>query len=145
ADRNRSHWSTSKTPSYTKSVSWQHHQEKGVDIDEVIFREYFYDTPPEGKYRCVGEDGLPAWVDIPPPTREEQIASAETKKQQLINQANEYINSKQWPGKASIGRLKGEELVQYNLWLDYLDALELVDTSSAPDIEWPTPPAVQAR
>ncbi|EDE2530697.1 tail fiber assembly protein, partial [Escherichia coli] len=24
-------------------------------------------------------------------------------------------------------------------------ALELVDTSSAPDIEWPTPPAVQAR
>ncbi|RCA69736.1 transposase, partial [Escherichia coli] len=27
ADRNRSHWSTSKTPSYTKSVSWQHHQD----------------------------------------------------------------------------------------------------------------------
>ncbi|EER6278601.1 tail fiber assembly protein, partial [Escherichia coli] len=26
-----------------------------------------------------------------------------------------------------------------------LDALELVDTSGAPDIEWPTPPAVQAR
>ncbi|MCV8816738.1 hypothetical protein ODW73_19555, partial [Escherichia coli] len=26
ADRNRSHWRTSKTPSYTKSVSWQHHQ-----------------------------------------------------------------------------------------------------------------------
>ncbi|WP_162778982.1 tail fiber assembly protein, partial [Klebsiella pneumoniae] len=25
--------------------------------------------------------------------------------------------------------------------LDYLDALELVDTSGAPDIEWPTPPA----
>ncbi|EFH2351156.1 tail fiber assembly protein, partial [Escherichia coli] len=24
-------------------------------------------------------------------------------------------------------------------------ALELVDISSAPDIEWPTPPAVQAR
>ncbi|WP_272410970.1 IS3 family transposase, partial [Escherichia coli] len=29
-DRNRSHWSTSKTPSYTKSVSWQHHQEHGI-------------------------------------------------------------------------------------------------------------------
>ncbi|PPW35674.1 transposase, partial [Escherichia coli] len=27
-DRNRSHWSTSKTPSYTKSVSWQHYPEK---------------------------------------------------------------------------------------------------------------------
>ena len=128
---------------YVEKGEWP--EEKGVDIDEVIFREYFYDTPPEGKYRCVGEDGLPAWADIPPPTREEQIASAETKKQQLINQANEYINSKQWAGKASIGRLKGEELAQYNLWLDYLDALELVDTSGAPDIEWSTPPAVQAR
>ncbi|MCK2904143.1 tyrosine-type recombinase/integrase, partial [Escherichia coli] len=28
-DRNRSHWSTSKTPSYTKSVSWQHHPTSG--------------------------------------------------------------------------------------------------------------------
>ncbi|PWH63407.1 transposase, partial [Escherichia coli] len=28
ADRNRSHWSTSKTPSYTKSVSWQHHRQQ---------------------------------------------------------------------------------------------------------------------
>ncbi|MCM7005441.1 hypothetical protein M8O15_24435, partial [Enterobacter hormaechei] len=35
ADRNRSHWSTSKTPSYTKSVSWQHHL-KG-ERDESIF------------------------------------------------------------------------------------------------------------
>ncbi|EHQ5378620.1 tail fiber assembly protein [Escherichia coli] len=128
---------------YVEKGEWP--EEKGVDIDEAIFREYFYDTPPEGKYRCVGEDGLPAWADIPPPTREEQIASAETKKQQLINQTNDYMNSRQWVGKAAIGRLKGEELVQYNLWLDYLDALELVDTSSAPDIEWPTPPAVQAR
>ncbi|MBW8431162.1 hypothetical protein RZR40_25550, partial [Escherichia coli] len=30
ADRNRSHWSTSKTPSYTKSVSWQHHHSVGI-------------------------------------------------------------------------------------------------------------------
>ena len=128
---------------YAEKGQWP--EGKGVDIDEDIFREYFHDTPPDGKYRITGDDGMPAWADVPPPTREEQIASAETKKQQLINQANEYINSKQWPGKASIGRLKGEELAQYNLWLDYLDALELVDTSGAPDIEWSTPPAVQAR
>ncbi|WP_218187685.1 hypothetical protein, partial [Klebsiella variicola] len=29
--RNRSHWSTSKTPSYTKSVSWQHHRRSKGD------------------------------------------------------------------------------------------------------------------
>ncbi|RCQ20635.1 transposase, partial [Escherichia coli] len=31
-DRNRSHWSTSKTPSYTKSVSWQHHQGEETNL-----------------------------------------------------------------------------------------------------------------
>ncbi|MDZ8859094.1 hypothetical protein SND68_03915, partial [Escherichia coli] len=31
-DRNRSHWSTSKTPSYTKSVSWQHHPEAEASL-----------------------------------------------------------------------------------------------------------------
>lgn len=51
------------------------------------------------------------------------------------------MNSKQWPGKAAIGRLKGDDLAKYNLWLDYLDALEAIDTASAPDIKWPTLPA----
>ncbi|MGS8011897.1 fimbrial biogenesis chaperone, partial [Escherichia coli] len=35
ADRNRSHWSTSKTPSYTKSVSWQHHPISDVKANNV--------------------------------------------------------------------------------------------------------------
>ncbi|MFS3756723.1 hypothetical protein, partial [Escherichia coli] len=39
-DRNRSHWSTSKTPSYTKSVSWQHHRlsllDSTRDVSELI-------------------------------------------------------------------------------------------------------------
>ncbi|MDK3450517.1 hypothetical protein MSG45_17925, partial [Escherichia coli] len=37
ADRNRSHWSTSKTPSYTKSVSWQHHPPCGRYYGKPIF------------------------------------------------------------------------------------------------------------
>ncbi|EFT5605165.1 tail fiber assembly protein [Escherichia coli] len=126
---------------YTQADSWP---DDTVEVDEQVYIE-FSGLPPEGKIRIAGENGFPAWSEIPPPTPEEQIAAAELEKQQLINQANDYMNSKQWPGKAAIGRLKGEELAQYNLWLDYLDALELVDTSSAPDIEWPTPPAVQAR
>ncbi|WP_201285339.1 tail fiber assembly protein, partial [Escherichia coli] len=69
------------------------------------------------------------------------IEQAESERQLLINHANEYMNSRQWPGKAAIGRLKGDELAQYNLWLDYLDALEAVDTSTAPDITWPATPS----
>ncbi|MCV9317364.1 family 1 glycosylhydrolase, partial [Escherichia coli] len=40
ADRNRSHWSTSKTPSYTKSVSWQHHQVNEAIADGVDIMGY---------------------------------------------------------------------------------------------------------
>ncbi|OUK52481.1 transposase, partial [Escherichia coli] len=32
------HWSTSKTPSYTKSVSWQHHQKVRVLMSKVIMQ-----------------------------------------------------------------------------------------------------------
>ncbi|MDZ9230482.1 hypothetical protein SNC15_02870, partial [Escherichia coli] len=35
-DRNRSHWSTSKTPSYTKSVSWQHHPATNKPVIKVV-------------------------------------------------------------------------------------------------------------
>ncbi|EBJ5417762.1 tail fiber assembly protein [Salmonella enterica] len=125
---------------YETSDSWP---TEYIEVDESVFTE-FSATPPVGKIRGTGDDGMPAWVDIPPPTQAEIIVEAEREKQRRIDAANEFMNSKQWPGKAAIGRLKGDELAQYNLWLDYLDALEAVDTSSAPDITWPTPPAEQA-
>ncbi|MEH4322429.1 hypothetical protein POX55_19360, partial [Escherichia coli] len=40
ADRNRSHWSTSKTPSYTKSVSWQHHLISCVSDNKHSFKTF---------------------------------------------------------------------------------------------------------
>ncbi|WP_281437291.1 putative protein YneK, partial [Escherichia coli] len=46
ADRNRSHWSTSKTPSYTKSVSWQHHPPKVTHEDLVKNRPRSPVRPP---------------------------------------------------------------------------------------------------
>ncbi|MGT3602998.1 hypothetical protein ACVQH3_16035, partial [Klebsiella pneumoniae] len=50
ADRNRSHWSTSKTPSYTKSVSWQHHPILQLQPDREQFipvmEDYWKTYPP---------------------------------------------------------------------------------------------------
>nr|WP_140918463.1 tail fiber assembly protein [Limnobaculum xujianqingii] len=109
----------------------------GVSLD--IFNE-FSDVPPEGKIRVAGQDGLPKWQDIPPLTKEQSIEFAEVEKSRQISSVNNYINSKQWPGKAAIGRLKDDELMQYNLWLDYLDALEAIDIIQAPDIKWPQKP-----
>ncbi|MDZ6404256.1 YdhR family protein, partial [Escherichia coli] len=55
ADRNRSHWSTSKTPSYTKSVSWQHHplaylekhtaRLKNLGVEEVVAKVFDVNEP----------------------------------------------------------------------------------------------------
>lgn len=113
------------------------------DIIEITRETYeqFLGLHPEGKEIGADSSGRPIWINSPPPSKEDEVLMAEMKKISLVSEANTYINTHQWPGKAAIGRLKGNELEQYNLWLDYLDALELVDPSSAPDIEWPTPPA----
>lgn len=114
-----------------------------IEVSDSVRNEYNF-APPEGK-QLSSSQNMPVWIDIPAPTHDELIAEAEREKQQRIDAANEFMNSKQWPGKAVIGRLKGDELAQYILWLDYLDALDAVDTSSAQDIEWPTPPASVER
>lgn len=115
--------------------------EGSVEIDFDVYSEFAGVAWPDGKVLGADSSGLPVWVDAPPLTHEEEVTNADSKKQALIDQANAFMNSKQWPGKAAIGRLKGDELAQYNLCLDYLDALEAVDTNSAPDITWPEPPA----
>lgn len=78
----------------------------------------------------------------PEPGYDELVQQAETQKQGLIDQANDYISSNQWPSKLALGRLSDADKVSFNLWLDYLDTLEAVDTSSASDINWPELPAV---
>ncbi|EEY9907820.1 tail fiber assembly protein [Escherichia coli] len=108
----------------------------GVDVTDAEYNSLF--PVPPGQYIDT-VDGHPGWVDMPPPTQEEIVAQAVIEKQNRIDAANDYMNGKQWPGKAAMGRLKDAEKVQYNAWLDYLDALEAIDTSSAPDINWPVP------
>ena len=119
---------------YENAGSWP---EDGVEVSDETYNEFL--TPPQGKMRS-SDGGLPCWVDIPSPTYEELVHQAGVEKQKRIDAANDYMNSKQWPGKAVMGRLKDSEKVQYNAWLYYLDALDAVDTSKAPDIEWPSAP-----
>lgn len=121
---------------YEKASSWP---ADPVGISDEIYFEYS-GIPPEGKIRRSDANGMPCWIDAPSKSKEQLIAEAEKVRQVLIAQANDYMNSKQWPGKAAIGRLRGNEMAQYNLWLDYHDALEAVDTSSTSDINWPVPP-----
>lgn len=122
--------------SYEAADFWP---EDGVTVEPSVAAE-FMGKPPEGKTRSAGFDGFPVWADRPEPTPEERSAAAVAEKQLRIDQAIDYINSRQWPGKAAMGRLRENEKSLYNRWLDYLDALEAIDTIVLQDLNWPDAP-----
>lgn len=121
---------------YETAGSWPN--DALVISDEVAFE--FMVEPPQKQRRVAGEDGHPQWEIRPEPTYEEHVVVAAFEKQERIKSANELINSRQWPGKAAIGRLKDDELAQYVLWLDYLDRVAATDVNAAPEISWPIVP-----
>lgn len=83
----------------------------------------------------------PAESPQPELTHGELVQQAELQKQMLISQANDYIDSKQWPSKLAFGRLSDADKALFNEWLDYLDALDTVDISAALGAHWPEKPA----
>ncbi len=111
------------------------------EVDDEVYLEFIQDRAVDGYRRMPGADGLPVWKELPPPTHEDLVKEAEKDRQIRVSDANAMINSKQWPSKLALGRMSTKEKAQFNLWLDYLDALDAVDTSTAPDIEWPEKPA----
>lgn len=81
------------------------------------------------------------WEYINPPvTKEQLIAEAEAQKQTLI--AEVHAETQMLQTKLALGRIKEDEKALLNAWLDYLDELEAVDVSTAPDIIWPVRPVV---
>ncbi|ASG41950.1 tail fiber assembly protein [Enterobacter roggenkampii] len=121
---------------YINAGSWP---DDASDVSDDIFNEYS-STPPEGKIRGV-DNGMPVWVDVPPPTTEQLVSQAELKRQELIDEAMQSISVIQL--KLQAGRkLTTAETTKLNAALDYIDAVTATDTSTAPDVKWPERPAV---
>ncbi|HGY5183797.1 TPA: tail fiber assembly protein, partial [Citrobacter braakii] len=73
----------------------------------------------------------------------ELVAEAEAEKRARIDAATSRIVV--WQTKLLMGRkLTDDEFASLNAWMDYIDALTAIDISTAPDIEWLTPPGEQA-
>lgn len=106
--------------------------------------------PPEGtqavrcgENRCsIGgryEDGVFYDLSRPEAPPIDYVASAEAEKNSRMDEISLTIAA--WQTKLLIGRkLTASETAQLNAWLDYSDILVAVDTSKAPDIEWPERP-----
>ncbi|WP_241586401.1 tail fiber assembly protein [Rosenbergiella epipactidis] len=65
--------------------------------------------------------------------------AAEKRKSSLLDEASQAISI--WQTKLLLGRkLTDSESAQLSVWLDYIDTVNAIDTSTAPDIEWPVKP-----
>lgn len=111
-----------------------------VDVTEAQFIEFQADRSSEGKVRSVNTDGTPCWADLPAPSHEELVALAEIQRQSLVDAANAIIGENQWPSRLQLGRITDEDKAKFIRMLDYLDALSAIETSQAPDINWPELP-----
>ncbi|MDE9659454.1 tail fiber assembly protein [Citrobacter braakii] len=73
-------------------------------------------------------------------SHDELVADAESEKRGRVGAATSKIVF--WQTKLLMGRkLTDDESVSLNAWMDYIDAVTAIDTSSAPDIIWPVTPA----
>ncbi|HIH5001050.1 tail fiber assembly protein [Citrobacter sp. 50677481] len=109
-----------------------------VDIEDDVV-SVFNGTPPEGKMRVAGEDGLPAWADIPPPTHEELIAAAEQVRQQLLAHADATMLD--WRTELMLGELSDANRARLSAWLAYKNDVKAADVTTDPEhVNWPVPP-----
>ncbi len=116
---------------YENAGTWP---ENYTAISDEVYEE-FNRTPPAGKTVGVA-DGLPAWVDIPPPSHDEMVATVQQKKQALTDAAMLSVSVIQL--KLQAGRkLTEAESVKLNAALDYIDAVAAINPEDGPDIDWP--------
>lgn len=90
----------------------------------------------QGKMIVPNKQCYPVLQERPAPSRDELIAEAEEKRRELIEfalQSISVIQLKQMNGRS----LTTKELTRLNDVLDYIEALEAIDTGTAPDIAWP--------
>ncbi|EPV2474221.1 tail fiber assembly protein [Enterobacter asburiae] len=107
----------------------------GVEVSEIN-HDALYPIP-NGKIIDT-VDGYPVWVDAPPPTQEELVAAAEQQKSTLLAEAQATISL--WQTELQLGLISDEDKASLIAWMNYIKAVQAVDTSAAPDINWPEKP-----
>ncbi|MCU6445617.1 tail fiber assembly protein [Escherichia coli] len=93
-------------------------------------------TAPSGPYdKWDGEK----WVTDTDAQRAADVKAADQQKAALLTEAQETISF--WQTELQLGIISDEDKASLIAWMNYIKAVQAVDTSKAPDITWPTPPA----
>ncbi|MGL5005808.1 MAG: tail fiber assembly protein [Plesiomonas sp.] len=116
--------------------------EKAIAITDELYTQLI-NGQANGKFIQANSNCEPILVDELKLSHQQYIELAEIKKSRLIQYAMSAISFLQT--KLQLNRITDDEKNQLNLWIDYIDAINAVDTSTAPDIKWPTPPDELAK
>ena len=108
-----------------------------VEIDEKYYRELF-DGQAEGKTITADDNGLPTLVRPAAPSQEQLIATANERRNALLTDAAALMSPLQ--DAVDIDDATGDELASLKVWKKYRVALNRLDLSTAPDIDWPEVP-----
>ena len=111
------------------------------DAIEITQEDYdaLFEGQANGQMIATGSDGKPVLQDKPLPSHDVLVSLAEQNRQSLIDSAMQSVSVLQL--KLQAGRkLTADETTKLNAVLDYIDEVNAVDTSTAPDITWPTKP-----
>ncbi|MDE9459350.1 tail fiber assembly protein [Xenorhabdus bovienii] len=108
------------------------------EVDDTIWLEFAGNMPPKGKVRIAGDDGLPAWADIPPPTSEELQQQVQNQRRNLLNEADTEILRLERIIRRKMAT--PDEQKRFDAWELYSIELQRLDTSTVPDINWPKKP-----
>ncbi|MGF6437991.1 tail fiber assembly protein [Kosakonia sp. 1610] len=78
------------------------------------------------------------WVTDEVAQQAAQITLAEQTKTHLLNKAKNTISL--WQTELQLGIISDDDKAQLIVWMRYIQALQKVDTKTAPDIAWPEQP-----
>lgn len=79
------------------------------------------------------------WVTDADAQKRGQVLEAEQQKSALLAEAQSTISL--WQTELQLGIISDDDKTSLIAWMKYIQALNAVDTSTAPDIEWPVKPA----
>lgn len=79
------------------------------------------------------------WVTDTDALRAANVAEAARHKAELISQANSTTQA--WQTQLSLGIITDADKASLTVWMQYIQVVQAVDVSTAPDISWPQMPA----
>ena len=115
-----------------------HIPDNAIEINSDEYQRLF-DGHANGKIIATGNDSRPILRDAPELTNEQLVALAVRQRASLLATANAVIVPLQ--DAVDLGMATDAEGALLTEWRKYRVLLSRIDTSAAPDIEWPTPPA----